>query len=128
MMATLVLTLLANALDYAVQTHSVNDVLGMIERGEAQLWEAAHSVIVTQVHVTPRKKSLNLFLAAGRMNELKDLWPKVRAWAREMGCESAYLVGRAGWARSWLTKDDGWRITNLVLETNLSGGEKLDMT
>jgi len=106
------------ALEHAPPTHTVQDVLDGIQRGEFQCWPGEHSLMVTQIQVYPRRKCLCFYLAAGHQDELRQMLPSVLQWAREHGCASAFLAGRPGWARSFL-KADGWRTTQLIMEREL---------
>lgn len=99
-------------------THSVPDVEAGIELGDFQLWEGEHSAVVTQIQDYPQKRALCIFAAGGRLDELHRLWPVIKEWGQKLGCTSAFLVGRAGWARSFL-RDEGWQPAALVMETEL---------
>ena len=114
-------TLLEAALAYSGGSHTVDDVLGMIERGEAQRWDGPNSIVVTEIDRQPHKTYLLFFLAAGRKDELLAMQEGIFAWGREQGCDAARLVGRKGWARSFLT-DHGWQDTQyVILENDLHG-------
>jgi len=99
-------------------THSFEDVQQGIERGEFQLWPGNESAVVTQVQDYPQKRALCVFAAGGTLAELATMWPLIREWAKQQGCKNAFLVGRAGWARSFL-RAEGWTPSALVMETAL---------
>lgn len=107
------------ALHYTGGTHTVDDVLEQVERGELQLWRGDASVIVTQILTYPRRKELCFFLAAGNMAEMKRLAPIIESWGREHGCARAVFAGRPGWARTFLTHDEGWSSPMWVFEKEL---------
>lgn len=109
------------ALVYSGGSHTVDDVQQMIDSGEAMLWEGPHSLVVTQVDVQPKEKALHFFLAAGRMQELDAMTPIILEWGSSQGCTKARLVGRKGWARSFLAHT-GWSDSGLVImEKSLNG-------
>jgi hypothetical protein len=103
-----------SALDYAGDTHTVDDVADMIAAGRAFLWPGPASVIVTELVEHPRQKLLHFFLAAGVRRELAAMTPYILAWGRSQGCTRASLVGRKGWQRTFL-KDTGWAVSDLVI-------------
>ena len=49
---------LEKALQYGGGEHNVGDVIAKILANEAQLWQAEGALIVTEIHLTPRKKVL----------------------------------------------------------------------
>jgi len=99
-------------------THSVDDILAAIDKSEMQLWPGERSVVVTQVQVFPRNQALALIIGAGNLAELRSMLPAILAWGRAEGCKTAFLVGRAGWARSFLARD-GWKQSAIVMETEI---------
>lgn len=88
------------ALDASGRTHDLTDVETMVRNREARFWAGANAALVTTIEEFPRRKVLQLWLAGGDLEELvSDMRPRVEDWAREQGCESVWIVGRAGWAR-----------------------------
>ena len=96
------------ALAYADMSHTFEDVVALVASGAAQAWPGPASIIITEIVTFPRWSVLNFFLAAGRMSELQAMTPHILDWAKAHGCTRATLVGRKGWARSFLTST-GWR-------------------
>ena len=106
------------ALEYAGGTHTLDDVRDGIADGRLQFWPGPNSVMVTEVVDDPRRRTLHFFLAAGTLTELEAMLPPVLEWAKSRGCTHATLLGRAGWARSFLMKI-GWHPTAVMMETSL---------
>src|SRR6266566_973102 len=106
---------LAAALEHAPGTHTLDDIREGVKTGAFQLWPGCDSAILTQVHVYPRSKVLCIFLAGGHLDELRGMLPHVLAWASGLGCQSAFIAGRSGWARTFL-RSEGWRQTQVILE------------
>lgn len=100
-------------------THTWPDVEAEIAAGSMQLWETDTAAIVTQLQVYPQGKAVCFFLAAGDLRQLQRMMPPLEEWGRQQGCTGAFMIGRAGWARSFLTKDMDWRQTAIVLEKKL---------
>ena len=106
------------ALLFAGGTHTLEDVWAMIAESKAQLWWGAESVIITEIDQTPRKKILHFFLAGGNLQEIAVMYEMVADWGRDIGCDRAVIVGRKGWARTFL-KEDGWKPAHTVFAKEL---------
>lgn len=107
------------ALQYAGGTHVFDDVQHAVEKGELQFWPGTRSVILTEIQDTPQQRILNFFLAGGNSVELEAMLPLVEEWGRSIGATRATLYGRKGWGKSFLTKNQGWKETLVVLEKEL---------
>jgi len=104
------------ALDEAHNTFSVEDILLAVESGTYQLWEEKDSVIVTEILTYPQAKVLNFILAAGDLPTLSRMFIVLEHWGSDVeGCRIAATTGRMGWTRSFLTKEQGWKATHVVL-------------
>lgn len=90
---------ISEALTYQ-NTHTLDDVLAMIEAKDAQLWLGENSAAVTEIIQYPRAKALHLWLCGGDMKEITDqMLPKAEAFARAEGCTKLTTGGRKGWDR-----------------------------
>lgn len=99
--------LIESALAHGWGTHNFEDVVNDCARGMLQFWPGPHSVIVTEVITYPRFKALRIFLAAGTQAELEAMSPPIIEWGREQDCTRMEIMGRKGWARSFLARS-GW--------------------
>jgi len=99
--------------------YTAHDVLNAVIDGDMQLWTNGESVIVTQLIKEPRAVRLHFFVAAGDLQEIQELYPEVEAWGRGMGATSATFIGRKGWARTFLTREEGWNTTLALFEKGL---------
>lgn len=109
-------------LERAIQlagTHTLVDVEAAIAEGKMLAWHGVDSIIITQIAVFPQCKELIFFLAAGNMDEMRRLHLIICAWGKEQGCARAVFAGRPGWARSFLTQDEGWHSHLVVFEKEL---------
>ncbi|MDE2022306.1 MAG: hypothetical protein KGI71_05355 [Patescibacteria group bacterium] len=102
------------ALAYAEYSHTFEDIVALVASGTAQAWPGPASIIVTEIVDHPRRRLLHFFLAAGSLTELEAMTPLILAWGKSQGCAAATLIGRKGWARSFLT-DDAWVVRPDVL-------------
>lgn len=114
-------SLIESALVYAGGTHSYEDVVEAVGKGEMQFWHGPRSCIVTEIVPYPSRKVMFVLFAAGVQAELRAMTPPIERWARGEGCTLARLIGRRGWERSYL-KDAGWHNAgDIVLEKELNG-------
>lgn len=91
---------LAAALAHAGDTHSLDDVKGMVQRREARFWAGRGAAVVTQIEDYPRGRWLLFWLAGGDLHELVDeLRPAAEVYGRANGCKRAIILGRPGWER-----------------------------
>lgn len=108
----------SRALAYA-GTHSEADIHEGVASGRFQEWSGGETVVITEILVTPLRKTLQFFLAEGSMVELRAMVPPILDWARMHGCTHASLVGRHGWSRvAWL-KGSGWTEGGVIMERTL---------
>jgi hypothetical protein len=90
---------LVDALTNAGRTHEIEDVMRALRTGDAQIWVENDSVVVTEVLVFPKRTVLRYWLAAGDMDDMLTLLPKLEQWGREQGATLAEMVGRRGWRK-----------------------------
>jgi hypothetical protein len=108
---------IGRALRYA-GTHTLEDIELGVAEGRFQLWPGDESAIVTELLVTPLKKTLLFFLAGGNLVELRAMVPGILSWGRQQGCSHAALAGRFGWQRSFV-REFGFQPVATVMETKL---------
>lgn len=108
------------ALQYADGTHTFEDVVRQVAKGDLQFWPGPASVLITEILEHPQRRTLNFFLAGGDLAELERMTPSVLQWGKQLGCTRAIMLGRKGWERSFLVRT-GWTLPPLVvLEKDLS--------
>lgn len=101
------------------RTHTVEDVMGAVDRGEAQLWLEGENALVTELNITPLEKELHIWLATGSLEGTIALSERAIAWGRSMGCTVATLVGREGWKRT--LRGAGWSPVATLMARRLDG-------
>ena len=111
-----------NALEYAGGTHTLDDVRALVEKDLLQLWPGIDSAVLTQIMDYPRQRALHFFLAGGNLDELKRLHPIILKWGIEHGCTRATFAGRRGWERTFLTREEGWTVSSINMEKDLTHG------
>jgi hypothetical protein len=111
--------LIESGLSYTCGTHLFEDVAAMVAAGTLTFWSGPQSVVLTEVLQSPRKKILNVWLVAGRMDELRAMYPGIYDWAKHVqGCDLVTHTGRPGWDRSFL-KQEGWKTPLVVMTKEL---------
>lgn len=76
-----------------------------VRSGHAQVWPDTDAVLLTQL---PDSGELNIWLAAGKMEQVIELSRDACWWAKQRGITKAYFTGRKGWARVRPVIEDGW--------------------
>lgn len=97
----------ARAIECAGGTHTVEDVLALIEAGDAQCWNNGDGTIITEIHKFPRLKAVHYWLISGELRSCLALEHDINPWAVEQGCTVATACGRPGWGR--VAAPTGWR-------------------
>jgi hypothetical protein len=105
--------LLERALEHEGGGYTFEDVKEAVSLGAMQHWSLPHSVIITEIINFPNRTVFHIFLAAGRMPELRGALPGLLDYGRSHGATEARITGRPGWARSFLMQE-GWDISPLV--------------
>lgn len=102
-----------NSLMYANESHTFDDVVGMVLTGQLNFIPLQRSLLLTEVHTYPRHKNLHTFIAAGDLEELMSYQPKLLELARALDCKHLSLTGRRGWERP--LKELGWKLQYITL-------------
>lgn len=103
------------ALRLAGDTHTIEDVIEAIRRGEMQIFHNEKAVIVTEIVDTPQKRFVNGFMSAGELNAVLELLMEVQEWGhKKMGAEFGRAMVRPGYER--YLKAKGWKTTMIAME------------
>lgn len=113
---------LRKALVLGGDTHSVDDIVAGVRSGALQAFASENAFVVTEVGVAPRKKWVNVLVAAGELDEVMELQPQIEAFGRDQGCEFMTMTGRRGWSR--VLPDHGWHETGVMYALPLTNGDK----
>ncbi len=89
-----------DALEHCGGTHDFNDIVEGVLGQDMQLWPRPDCMMVTQLIAHPRKTVLHVFLAGGRLQSLRAMYPTITRWAKAQGCSLATVSGRPGWGRA----------------------------
>lgn len=87
------------ALDAAGNTHTIEDVLQAVLRGDAHFWPGKRAAAVTEITQYPRARAMNIWLAGGNLREIVRIERSIEQWAKALGCDRVTCAGRPGWGR-----------------------------
>jgi hypothetical protein len=107
------------ALRYAAETYAYDDVVNAVQTGEMFFWPAQESFLVTEVAQFPRKRTLHIFLAGGKLSEVKSMDESLVAYANFLDCDAISLSGRPGWEKA--LGDLGYKKIHTTLGKTLNG-------
>lgn len=97
---------LQDALDRMGNTHSLEDIIALIQNGEMQSFVEGDTWAVTQLIDFPRRRVLEVFLVVGDMDAALKLYDQVMAFAQASGSDIVRCYARDGWGK-W-AKPRGW--------------------
>jgi len=90
---------IVDALKYAHNSHTFEQVIEIVKRGDAQLWAFPDSAIVTEIINYPQRRVLRFWLAGGNLKTLLEVEPKIRKWSILYNCKAVEIIGRKGWGK-----------------------------
>lgn len=105
---------LRKALAIAGDTYTLDDILIEIQEGRMQSFVEGESWAVTQIVDFPRKRYLEIVFAVGNLDELKAIYPRIEAFAKDNLADGMRAFGRAGWIRQFEIDKHGWSETTRV--------------
>ena len=105
------------ALTHADWTHTFDDVVMMVLRGEADLWDLGDSILITELVDFPQQRHYSVFLGGGSLDTILAAHPMIEAAARSAGCSKLSVTGRLGWIKA-LSKH-GWELKHATCTKEL---------
>ena len=101
------------------QTRDFEQVVQDMKEGKLQSFWNDRAIILTEICVSPRRRFLNIFLAAGDLRGLYRLQPKIVQFARDNDLTEAQAIFRPEW--TGVLKKRGWakwaELWHLPIET-----------
>lgn len=83
----------------------LEDILSEISRGTMQSFVRENTWAVTQIHIFPRRKVLDLVFVVGEMKDLLPLEDEIVEFAKYVGCSLIVANGRRGWLKRRFDKE-----------------------
>jgi hypothetical protein len=94
------------ALSSADYTHTYDDLVGLVMRGEVVLFTYPGCLLVMEIAKYPQFSVWHCFIACGEMEAVLESEKAMNAVAANLGCKYLSFAGRAGWER--ILKKAGW--------------------
>ena len=113
------------ALRLGSDTHSIEDIIESLRRGEMQAHHNDRAIIITEIAQTPRRKFVHFFLSAGKLDGILDLMPQVEEWALKQGCEFGRACVRPGYEP--VLKARGWKRRMIMMEYHPDGQQRTEI-
>lgn len=97
-------------------THTFQNIVEGVERGQFQFWPGERSCMITEVSEYPNRRGVHVFLAGGDLDEILEMEKSLTIWAKHIKADHLSLAGRKGWVKA--LKDAGWGhpLTTLIKE------------
>jgi len=118
----LLLTRMRKALRLGSDTHTVEDLVEALKRGEMQAWTNDRAIVITEIAQTPRRRFVHFFLSAGELEGVFDLMEEIEKWALDQGCEFARACVRPGYEP--ILKAKGWKRRMIMMEYHPDGQQR----
>lgn len=109
--------LIESALDFSGDTHDYLDIVHGVANSVMFFWPAEKSCLITEIVQYPKKRALHVFLAAGDLDEIKDMEPSLQEFAKNLKCDAISLTGRNGWKRT--LNDMGYKPAHITMVKEL---------
>lgn len=90
---------LQKALDYAGNTHSLEDVRRQLFDGDTFWFAAKEYAMVAEILDYPQRRIGRIWLATGSLKAMRALTPYFTQWFENKGCTAVWIWGRPGWQR-----------------------------
>lgn len=85
---------------YSFGNHDMGDLKAFVMAGKMQLWPGERSALLTEIVQHPARTGCHVAYGGGDLDELRAMAPRIREWARSVGCDHLTCAGRKGWARA----------------------------
>ena len=76
---------------------TLEDLVALARAGKCQFWAEDGAAVASEILTYPRKKVVNVFMAAGELPAIFALQDRITDFAREQGCTAMVCHGRAAW-------------------------------
>jgi hypothetical protein len=104
---------LAAALATDSGNRSMSDLAEGYRSGRYTLFPGARSAMLAEVVTAEGEAHAHLYLAGGELDEIREvLRPRFEAWGQRLGCVTAIITGRKGWARAFAP--NGYRLVEEI--------------
>lgn len=105
------------ALWYADNSHTFDDVVIRLMRGELDIFEFDNSLIITEVYDAPQHRTFHLYIGCGDLDEILSKEDLMMNEARLRGCKFISIAGRRGWEKP--LREMGWKHSLSILRKEI---------
>jgi len=105
------------ALKHTHGTHTFDDIVAGCYTGRFRLWSRKWACVVTEIHDYPQKRAVNIFLAGGDLDVIRDGMPDVAEYAKAIGATELTMTGRSGWLRALASQ--GWAKSHVAMRLEI---------
>lgn len=111
-------TQVEEALAHASYERTWDDLVRAIDNSFMQLWvsDTTSSIIITEIVLYPRIKTVRAVIAAGDLDEIIAMIPTIAEWALTHDCTHTELCGRRGWER----RLSGWTSSAVLMRREIT--------
>jgi len=78
-----------------------------------QFWPMEKSCLVTEIVTYPNSRALHVFLAAGDLEEIKNIDDTLANFGKQLNAQVISLSGRKGWTKA--LKDIGYQVAHVTM-------------
>jgi len=97
---------MARALRQCNNLFDLTDISNNLRSGNMQGHVVNDTWAITQVHDWPKRRSINVVVVVGNLEDSVALEAKIEEWAKGLGANLLTGIGRPGW---WEYRTPGWR-------------------
>lgn len=102
------------ALNNSARSHTFDNVVELVLKGDAHLWSSANGCMVTLFVEYPLSRTCHIWLLGGDFEQVyTDHAEALDKWAKENRCDQIVVNGRKGWERK--LKDRGYDFKAVIL-------------
>lgn len=121
----LLLIRMRKALRLGGDTHTIEDLVEALRKGEMQAFHNDRAIIITEISQSPRRRFVHFFLAAGELDGVMELTDQIEKWAIEQGCEFGRACVRPGYEP--VLKAKGWKRRMIMMEYHPHGQQRTEI-
>jgi len=99
---------LERVLDRMGGLYTASDLIDKVKGGTMQMFCLNDSIAVSQISVYPRARVLDIIVAIGNVDELRELHERILEFAKKLDVNVIQAHGRRGWVAD--AEKRGWRV------------------
>lgn len=89
--------------------YTFQDILDKVYAGNMQSFSVGDSIAITQVLEFPQKTAVEIMLAFGELDELREVEKQIVEFKDRIGADLVMATGRLGWNK---VRSEGWKLVS----------------